>query len=669
MISLDCETTGLDLRHGAKPFLITICDEGMEQTHWEWDVDPLTRKPDIDQDDVDEFFDLFSIPRAYMPLEGHQFILQNPKFDVKALATLRGNFGELWRWENTADTLLAGHLLASNEPHDLTSMALKYLGIDLEPCENRLKVAVKAARNICRTHLKDWRIAKKGLPEMPSAKETVWKNDLWLPRTIWRLEPSLLPESARKHSWATLCSEYANSDSAATLLLFKRQKEILQERDLWNIYLERLKILPIVYEMEDVGVTINSKRLEELRVEYLRESEEAGEACVSIAKHYGHDLHLPKSGNNNSLLEFCFEKMQLPVVSKSPLTGKPSLNKQAMDTYRATLEGNNLNFINSLSDKRKRDTALNYLDGYERFWLHDSGTTYRLHPSLNPTGTATLRWSSSQPNEQNISKQEGFNLRYAFGPAPGREWYSLDADNIELRLPAYEAGETEMIELFEKPDEPPYFGSYHLLVFSILHPDKWDHSDPEGLLKAKKEYTSTWYQWTKNGSFAVQYGAIAESGTADRAYHVPGAQGRIQQRFAKIAKLNQEQIAKANRLGYVETIPDKTVDPERGYPLICARTKWGGVQPTIPLNYHIQSTAMWWMCKAMVRCHEWLNQFPDYHMILQVHDEIVFDFPIDGRNKLRVKRLQKLMEQGGDDLGIPTPVSIEHHPNNWSESA
>ena len=74
--------------------------------------------------------------------------------------------------------------------------------------------------------------------------------------------------------------------------------------------------------------------------------------------------------------------------------------------------------------------------------------------------------------------------------------------------PAYEAGEEEMISLFEKPDEPPYFGSNHLLAFDILHPDKWDRDDPEGLLKAKKEYASTWYQWTKNGNFAVQYGAM-----------------------------------------------------------------------------------------------------------------------------------------------------------------
>ena len=50
----------------------------------------------------------------------------------------------------------------------------------------------------------------------------------------------------------------------------------------------------------------------------------------------------------------------------------------------------------------------------------------KLHTSLNMCGTDTLRWSSNNPNSQNISKKEGFNLRYAFGPAPGREWWSLD---------------------------------------------------------------------------------------------------------------------------------------------------------------------------------------------------------------------------------------------------
>lgn len=679
MISLDTECTGLDLRHGSMPFLVTVCNEDMEQTYWEWDVDPITRQPDIPEEDIIEVAAALNPHRT----EG-EHVLQNPKFDVKALSTVIPEFGKYWLWENTRDTLLAGHLLASNEPHDLTSMAMKYLGIDLEPYETRIKNATKQARNIARSKLPDWRIAKKGLPEMPSAKDTVWKNDMWLPRAIVLLSPEHLPDSIdwdsigiQDHPWATLLSEYANSDSAATLLLFRKQAELLKERGLWEIYLERLKILPIVYQMEDVGVTINRERLEELRQDYIAEAETAGNKCVNIAAGFDYELTLPKSGNNNSLLEFCFDKLDLPVSKKSPLTGKPSLDASVIDTYKATLpeRSKQLAFVCNLSNKRKRDTALSYLEGYEKFWLLVDGDEFVLHPSLNPTGTNTLRWSSSSPNEQNISKREGFNLRYAFGPAPGREWWSLDANNIELRLPAYEAGETEMIELFERPDDPPYYGSYHLLVFDTLHPKRF----AEYGVEVKDVFASTWYQWTKNGNFAAQY--QAGDATADRAYHVPGALAKMKKKFPKIAELNRQMIAQADRYGYVETIPDRTVDPDKGYPLLCTRSRWGKTKPTIPLNYHIQGTACWWMMKAMIRCQEFLNGTRDGCMVMQVHDELVFDLPNEGKyrhprdwiskqefNKPLVDKLRSLMEQGGDDIGIPTPVSISYHPNNWSES-
>lgn len=310
---------------------------------------------------------------------------------------------------------------------------------------------------------------------------------------------------------------------------------------------------------------------------------------------------------------------------------------------------------------------------------------YRLHPSLNPCGTDTLRWSCNNPNSQNISKKESFNLRYCFGPAPGREWWSLDGKNLELRLPAYEAGEQVMIDLFEKPDEPPYYGSNHLLNFHTVYPDIWDKELREvGPDKVgphcKKKYASTWYQWCKNGGFAVQYGAVDKAdgtGTADRAFHMPGAHSKLRQRFTRIEALNRRCIAQANRLGYVETMPDKTVDPTRGYPLLCTRTERGNVLETVPLSYHIQGTAMWWTNKGMVRCYntlrEWNRKGFDGFITLQVHDEMVFDFPKRAHplqdpkrsNLGRIKVMQSLMEQSGDDIGVPTPVGLEYHEHSW----
>jgi DNA polymerase I-like protein with 3'-5' exonuclease and polymerase domains len=709
IIGLDTETTGVDLRHDNLPFFVTIAQDDGEQLWWEWDVNPVTRKPHIPLSDIYDIRDKIR--------EADGYVLQNTKFDYTALHRASPLVLQFWDWSKLDDTLVSGHLLASNQRHDLTSMTLLYLGKDIKHYEDKLRDACLKARRIVRTKFPDWVLAKEGLPSMPSVKadkkkkekgiesESPWKADSWLPRTL-----AIELKYPTDHPWMTVLRDYSNADSAATLYLRKVHQRHIEKLGLEGYYRERMKLIKVAFEMEDRGVTINKSRMYSMRDRYIHESAAAKEKCKRIAGTYGYELTLPKSGNNKSLTSFIFEAMKLPPVAYTD-TGNPSLNKQAMDIYELTLRESSkqYQFIKAIRSSRKRDTAISFMNGYERFWFKVIDDWYRLHPNLNMTGTATLRWSCSNPNEQNISKQDDFNIRYCFGPARGREWWSLDAKNIELRLPAYEAGEQEMIRLFERPNDPPYFGSNHLLVCHILHPGKFErclscvrctkevwvsesHNKREDCCKCngatstivdgrifKERYKATWYQWVKNGNFAVQYGAVESSGTADRAYHVPGAQRMIQARFTNIAKLNRYCIDFANEHGYVETIPDKTIDSSRGYPLMCTRSEWGSIIPTIPLNYHVQGTAMWWMGKAMVRVSEYLDRInsclsrPDYFLIMQVHDELVFDFP-QGKgpkpwemNAPKIRKIRNLMQQGGEDIGIPTPVSIEYHPESWSK--
>jgi DNA polymerase I-like protein with 3'-5' exonuclease and polymerase domains len=228
-----------------------------------------------------------------------------------------------------------------------------------------------------------------------------------------------------------------------------------------------------------------------------------------------------------------------------------------------------------------------------------------------------------------------------------------------------------MIELFEKPDDPPYFGSYHLLNASIVYPEKfWPLAEKKGAFKEK--YAATIYQWVKNGGFAKQYGAQAAK--VDSTFHREGAYALLSKSMPNMERLNQDIIALANRQGYVETIPDKTVNPDRGYPILCTRNKWNNdVSPTVPLNYHVQSTAMWCTMKAMIRCfaqiQEWRNNGYNAAIVMQVHDEMVFDLPKGGKRSLpKVRQLRRLMEQSGEDIGIPLKVAASYHPNNWAES-
>ncbi|MCK9568805.1 DNA polymerase [Candidatus Pacearchaeota archaeon] len=752
MISLDTEDTGLDLKHGAKPYLVTFCDEGGNNTWYEWDVNPVTRQPIVPAEDLVEIRNRFE--------EADSVVLQNPKFDWGALGTVFDSM-DWWDWGKVYDTLLAGHLLASNQPHDLTSMSIVYLGVNAQPFEDALEVACLEARRIAKHKYPTWRIAKAGLPEMPSAKEKTWKYDAWLPRAVAKQEcyptgkcevvnlrrekfdvridrttkwgnpfhigvdgsrsevidkyrrwitgnkklMACLPELEGKrlgcfckpqechgdvlagllaelaHPWWTVCSDYANSDSAVTLPLFKKQRELIKKKGLWRIYQERLKLLPALCSMELRGVTISKQRTDELKKQYIKSSAECHRTCVKLSK--GRIKTLPKAGASNDLKSVLFDGFQLETERRTK-KGNISVDKYALDEWLATLprEGVPYKFIANLKAYRKRQTALGYIASYEKFWLPYADKlgyplpAWRvLYPSLNPTGTDTLRFSSSNPNSQQISKQEiaemgqegGHNARYMFGPAPGREWWSFDYENLELRIPAYESGEKVMIDLFEKPDEPPYFGSYHLMNASIIYPDLfWPLAEEKGAFK--KKYASTWYQWVKNFGFAFSYGCMQPTG--DRAAHRAGAYDLVKDRLSEHSKLNKKMIDLANKQGYVETIPDKTVDPKHGYPIYCTRSRWGSVSPTIPLNYHTQSSAMWCTMKAMIRVHQYLLKQRDCHMVMQIHDEIVIDLPAKKNlgNQPIVNRVKQLMEMSGDDIGIPLKVAAEYHPVAWEGS-
>lgn len=714
VIALDTETTGLDFYHGTKPFFVNVCDEEGSIRYWEFNVDPRTRKVDCSVKDWEEIKDTIE--------SAGSVITHNGKFDVTAIESLCpvGCKPVRWKWDRFHDTIIAAHIVQSNQPKNLTDLLLTWAGVDIELHETELARCVKEVRKIAQKSLANWRIASKDDPMMPSSGSEPWRADYWTPRAYAQHAelPAVDPEcqhefvkdlcsSCGGHFYWVVLSEYANQDTPGTLLLWRILRKEIEDRGLWDIYCERMKCLPIAQSMEKRGIAFNTERMEELRGRYQVESVRCGNDCLSIAKDHGYDLDLPKGASpNNSLRTFVYDHLKLPPrYAKKSKTGAPTLDKEAIGFYLDNLpqDSEPLRFIQTLATKRKRDTYLAYMESYERFCIDAKmGKGFKIvHPTLNMTGTDTLRWSSYNPNEQSISKRGLFDgdihtLRYLFGPGPGREWWSLDAKNVELRLPAYECGERELIDLFERPDDPPYYGSEHLLNFHTVYPDIWDDElRLVGLEKVgpsiKKKYESTWYKYVKNGGFALGYGAVDKAdgtGTADRAFRRPGSHARLKSRFANKEKLNQKYIAMANDLGYVETMPDKRICPERGYPIVCPRDERGRIKPTIPLNYHIQSTAMWWTGCAMVKTQALFNRLNvglkfagrcwpgGYYLVIQQHDEIVLDVPSgSGRKGYKpwelnlpvIREVQRLMESCGEDLGVPTPVGIEYHEKNWSE--
>lgn len=727
--ALDTETTGLDLHHGARPYFAALAGSDGSLRWWEWDVDPLTRRPRIPKGDLAAL--------AGAIADADELVLHNAKFDFSALQTISKACAAAWDWSRVRCTLKAAHLLRSNARKDLTTLSEVWLGWDLQPFEERLEAAVRECRRLAKKFLPDWRIADEGLAEMPSyaankrkkkgekdddAAKDRWKADGWLPRALaaeldypqpdpvcegglmeghdWEEEDGRR-EKCRNcggHFWWVALREYALADPTATAALWPLMRAEIVKQGLWEIYLASCEVLPVACVMERRGVTTLAANHASLRTELTTRRAEAEAVCVSIAADAGYALTLPKSGVNKSLRRLLFgtpeaggrdAAMPLPVFDDkiSIKTGDPALDDDVLERYETTLRAGSpaLSFVRNFRTTRKAGTYLSYLENYERFWVPLDVENARgerlwklLHPQLNPCGTVTLRWSSSNPNEQNIGKKElfGAQLRSVFGPAPGREWWSLDYQNIELRIPAYEAGEEKLTYVYENPKEPPYYGSYHLVTFDLLWPELFAKHGKK--VKEPEFFAATNYQWVKNGNFARQYGAQRDK--VNRTYRHPEAWDRLAAGFPKIDALSSRYLDMANRLGYVETIPDKDVCPHRGYPLACKISEWGKVVPTTPFCYHVSGSACWVMGKAMVACQrkldEWADDGFDAWMPLQVHDELVFDLPRrgcpkadpKGSNLGRMVEIAEIMSAAGNGIGIPCPVAIEYHAEDWSKS-
>lgn len=723
IISLDTETTGVDLAHAAMPFLVTWCELGSDGPCFcEWDVDPLTRIPVVPQGDVEYITELIDAADL--------IYLHNAKFDYRALRKIDIDLP----WSKVRDTLVASHLLASNHRHDLTWCCIEYLGADIESHELHIKEATQACRTIAKRDYPQWLLADEGKPGMPSVKassnrdeDKPWKNDMWLPRALinqWDVEGHPIDDD----KWLTACSKYANADSEHTLPLGLEMERLIRERGLWKIYEHRLQLPRVACEMECHGVTAIGDYTDAAVEDCERYVADAEGSLVEIAVGYGHKLELADGAAiNDNMRDFFYgtvrqecprctyvkrvkhwngdvldesavcpkcsgrrkdpvrhtlitrtrnKNLDLPVILGAK-TGNATLDAEAMTEYLHTLEGDAQAFVELLLDKRGHDTALTYMQAYRRFWIPVAGCPgyYRIHPSLNPCGTDHLRWASNSPNMQNVSTGDDdgeLSLRECFGPAPGREWWKADYKNLEKRIPAYEAQEPKLVEIFEKPNEPPYWGSDHNLIASLLYPDEfWPFAEVEGEFKRQHPRLA---KKAKNTNFAKQYGCGKRK--AERTAGVAGAFDLIDRGLPELAKLQDYYLRTAERTGWVQTLPDRTVDLERGYPILASRTEDGRVLSTTPFNYHVSGTACWVKNTALVRCADqcakWRAEGFDAWVILEVHDELLFDFPRGAtmaENLPRAVVLRELMEQSGPDLvpPIPTPVSLEYCPVSWAE--
>lgn len=649
-IAIDVEATGLDVYHGCKPFYIATCDTHGKVRSWYTDVDPMTREPKWKPAVIRQIQKYISDrPQLY----------HNAKFDRRMLRSV-GIDPAPWEW--TFDTHSAAHVLKSDDPGALKELALLYCDIDMDD-QDQLRKAVNDARREAKSY--GWMIADEGVPQFAGRKKPDsgwWALDMWVPRAV-ALHRSL----PKEHFWWRACAEYGDTDVLRTVALAILQVEALTNpsvrkpppRGLWDQYWMKLHLLRITEDMENHGVSV---RTSELSGANQRHKKLAQEKKRKIRGHSKMMVQNPNSSTQISKFLFHQEVTEelepyAGKVIKDKLVPIHTTDKGAWSTksdhLQEYLEYVNPNgrigrLISDLLDYRTHNKAEEYLTSYQRYGIPTLDPDFiTLHPWFNTCGTDTTRFSSSNPNAQNITKKKKINLRRVFCPRPGFLWYAIDYSNIELRIFAYLCGDPEMKAAFERGE------SVHILFAKLLHPELVAECERKGL-SFKDEYKSTWYQWVKNGNFALIYGAGPER--ADNTYHVKGAYDTIRSQMPYVDQFMEKCAQRVRARGYVKTLG--------GYNLFVPRDR-----PHCAPNYTIQGSAGVAISRAMIRLSKYLHTLRDHRMLMQVHDELVIEVPDAPwpERKPVLQEIVRLMELSGKDFGFDLPVEVDEIRTSWGE--
>jgi len=276
--------------------------------------------------------------------------------------------------------------------------------------------------------------------------------------------------------------------------------------------------------------------------------------------------------------------------------------------------------------------------------------TGRLHTSFNQTVTATGRLSSSEPNLQNIPVRGewGKRIREAFIAEPGNLLLSADYSQVELRILAHLSGDEGLITAFNAGID------IHTRTASELYGVSLD------------QVTTEMRRTAKTVNFGVIYGmsayGLSEALNIDRR----DAEKYIQQYFDRhpgVKKYIKDILAEAKEKGYVTTLFGR----KRSVPELNSHNR--NIQQQgqrLAVNSPIQGTAADIIKIAMIRIRKSLhNQKINAKMILQVHDELLFEVP-EAELKAVVEIARGNMEEAVS-LSVPVKVDIGYG-KNWSEA-
>jgi DNA polymerase-1 len=421
--------------------------------------------------------------------------------------------------------------------------------------------------------------------------------------------------------------------------LYPMVSKELQQNNLESLFNEvEMPLAEVLADMEYTGVKLDTEVLRENSQTLAKDIADLEEHIYALA---GEKFNI---ASPKQMGEILFEKLRIIenaklTKTKQYQTGEEVLNKlvNKHPIVPLILEWRSLTKLKST-----------YIDALPQLINPKTG---RIHTTFNQTVTSTGRLSSVNPNLQNIPirTERGRDIRKAF-VAPGDDYVIMAADysQIELRIVAHVCGDERMIETFRQHKDIHASMAAH--VYHV----------------AEDEVTSTMRRNAKTVNFGILYG-ISAFGLAER-LHIPQKEARelITDYFAGFPKISQylsETMEFARKNGYVETLLGR-----RRYikDINSANAILRKAAERNAINAPIQGTAADLIKIAMVRiAREIKKQKLDCRMILQVHDELVFE--VRKTEVERIKRTVRELMSTALQLSVPLDVDI-NEGKSWYEA-
>lgn len=418
--------------------------------------------------------------------------------------------------------------------------------------------------------------------------------------------------------------------------IFKKE---LEQNKLTSLFDEvEMPLAEVLADMEFTGVKLDTEVLRESSQTLAQDIADLEEHIYALA---GEKFNI---GSPKQMGEILFEKLRIIenaklTKTKQYQTGEEVLNKlvNKHPIVSLILEWRSLTKLKST-----------YIDALPQLINPKTG---RIHTTFNQTVTSTGRLSSVNPNLQNIPirTERGRDIRKAF-VAPSDDYVIMAADysQIELRIVAHVCGDERMIDTFRQHKDIHASMAAH--VYHV----------------AEDEVTSTMRRNAKTVNFGILYG-ISAFGLAER-LHIPQKEARelITDYFAGFPKISQylsETMDFARQNGYVETLLGR-----RRYikDINSANAILRKAAERNAINAPIQGTAADLIKIAMVRiAREIKKQKLDCRMVLQVHDELVFE--VRKTEVEKIKRTVRELMSTALQLSVPLDVDI-NEGKSWYEA-